>query len=132
MSAASANACPLAVNARVLAALVLLVSHRKSNWLGLVEVPVVAGGRGREAVLCCADRWLRLAGRPGAGASCFARSVLLCRVLRQSGVPASITFGAARGERGEDGGREKVRHCWVEAAGEGPPEGWKPVFRYPE
>ncbi len=120
---------PLALNVRVLAALVLLASNRKSNWLGLVDVPVSGGGP--EAALRCAERWLCLTRRPGAGASCFARSVLLCRVLRQSGIPASITFGGVQGERGEDGGREKVRHCWVEEAGEGPPEGWKPVFRYP-
>ncbi len=121
----------LHIHARVLMAFLRLIIAGKHNWMTLVDVPLGSGCYMPETVVRYVEFWLYLARRLGKGTTCLPRSVLLCRVLRQSGIEARITFGATKPPGGVLTPLEKIRHCWVEEAGEGPSESWAPLLRYP-
>ena len=118
------------LHTRVLACLARLFTGRKRDWLDLLEVPVGVQRGGTEAA-GCVQAWLRVLEKLGMRPSCLARSVLLCRVLRQCGVDAKVTFGVTGGGGVAHAVENRIRHCWVEEAGDETPEGWKPVLRLP-
>lgn len=119
------------LHARVLMAFLRLIIVGKHSWMTLVDVPLRDGSYMPETVVRYVDFWFYLAERLGRGTTCLTRSVILCRVLRQCGIEARITFATTETPGGVLSPLEKVRHCWVEEAGERPPRGWAPVLRYP-
>jgi hypothetical protein len=57
--------------------------------------------------------------------TCLTYSVLLCRMLRRSGLDARVNFGAVK----EDGGL--IGHCWVTVGDERADPSFKLIFEYP-
>ena len=56
--------------------------------------------------------------------TCFTHSILLCRMLRQAGIEASVNFGARKA------GRELEGHCWVSHS-EATTVDYQTIFTYP-
>ncbi len=121
----------LRLHARVLLALVRFLITGKHSWMTLVDVPLGDGCYTPETVVRYVEFWLCLARRLGKGTTCLTRSVILCRLLRECGVEARITFATTETPGAVISSLEKVRHCWVEEAGEEASQGWVPVLRYP-
>lgn len=57
--------------------------------------------------------------------TCLISSLLLCNLLRQSGIGAQVNFGARKD------GRKMAGHCWVSIDNEGSPVDWQTIFKYP-
>jgi hypothetical protein len=99
--------------------------------MALVDVPVGAVAYPTRRVMRNVLIWVALLARLGKTTTCFSRSILLCRTMRQCGVEARITFGALPDECQGDRVVRRIRHCWVEEAGDTGGDEWLPVFKFP-
>lgn len=63
--------------------------------------------------------------------SCLIRSVLLCRLLRESGWEARINFGTRKTDVPVTDGWPIIGHCWVTLGGENVTAEYPFVFSYP-
>jgi hypothetical protein len=89
------------------------IAHREGReLLKLVDVPVKDGGRvDPERVIRYVAAACRVGGMFGYLNTCLARSVVACRILRESGMDARVVFGVRTTGELEDG------HCWLGADG---------------
>lgn len=62
--------------------------------------------------------------------TCLTNSILLCRVLRQSGIRARVNFGVMKDSSGS-GGMNTAGHCWVTVAEEDISPPYPVIFTYP-
>ena len=75
--------------------------------------------------------FLHLRKKIGLKNTCLTYSILLCRLLRESGINARINFASKK----EEGLLNKEfpfsGHCWVSMSEKDTPGEWEVIFRYP-
>lgn len=121
----------ITLHARVLICLSRVFAARKSRLLTTANVPIGADSRTLEEVRRYVRLWLHIARRFRLRVTCFTRSVLLCRVLRTSGIEAGVSFGVIKNKQSVSKLFGMAGHCWVEEAGEEDSGPWTLVLRYP-
>lgn len=63
--------------------------------------------------------------------TCLTRSILLCYILRQSGIDAKVNFGAKKADSQSRTGLNMIGHCWVTVGDEKLQLDEKLIFSYP-
>lgn len=64
--------------------------------------------------------------------TCLTRSILLCRVLRESGINAKVNFGTKKKDRISKDNWSTVGHCWVIVNDDKKNYGYPFIVQYPE
>ena len=69
--------------------------------------------------------------KPGIHDSCLTRSILICRLFRESGFNAKINFGTKKADKPMQDGWSTIGHSWVTLNGEEIPTDYPFIFKYP-
>ncbi len=78
----------------------------------------------------CVNAYFSFRRRLGIRDTCLVRSVIQCRVLRQFGLDARLSFGAMKAPDAIPG-MNTAGHCWVSVEGDGSRPPYPLIFRYP-
>ena len=79
--------------------------------------------RDKDRIMRCVGLCFRIGARLGARNTCLIHSVVLCRMLKQHGMNATLTLGVKK-----ENGDRMIGHCWVTLDGAELPGDWHVIL----